>query len=167
MIAHEYKHYTGGGTGIRSLLDTYVYIRNRGDILNWSYVFGELDKLGLADFEARNRDLAMHLFDGKTLTTEEAKMLDYILSSGTYGTTANRVNNGIKKQGNGAFAKMRYFVHRVFIPLSSVRVSFPLFIKIPILLPFLPVYRLFRGLTIRRKQMRSEIKALLDYKDNP
>ena len=27
MIVHEYKHYSGGGTGLRSLLDTYVYLR--------------------------------------------------------------------------------------------------------------------------------------------
>ena len=26
MIAHEYKHYISGGTGLRSLLDTYVYL---------------------------------------------------------------------------------------------------------------------------------------------
>lgn len=27
MIAHEYKHYSWGGTGIRSLLDTYVFLQ--------------------------------------------------------------------------------------------------------------------------------------------
>lgn len=167
MIAHEYKHYTTSGTGIRSLLDTYVYIKSKGKLLSWPYIIEELDKLGLAAFEAQNRVLAMHLFDGKNLTSKEAKMLDYILSSGTYGTTSNRVKNGIKKRGNGAFAKTRYFIYRVFIPLSSIRASFPVFIKIPILLPFLPVYRLFRGLTVRRKQMQEEIKALLEYEEKP
>ena len=27
VTAHEYKHYTGGGTGLRSVLDTYVYLQ--------------------------------------------------------------------------------------------------------------------------------------------
>ena len=28
MIAHEYKHFSSGGTGLRSLADTYVYLKN-------------------------------------------------------------------------------------------------------------------------------------------
>ncbi|MDO5138965.1 MAG: nucleotidyltransferase family protein, partial [Oscillospiraceae bacterium] len=36
MIAHEYKHYSTGGTGLRSLLDTYVYLQKNE--LDMTYV---------------------------------------------------------------------------------------------------------------------------------
>ena len=166
MIAHEYKHFSGSGTGVRSLLDTYVLIKKKGAALNWPYIISELDTLGLKEFEAQNRSLSTHLFKGDDLTAAESDMLNIILFSGTYGTTVNRVRNGIIKSGNGTGGKIRYFFSRVFIPMDSVRVSFPLFGKYPILLPFLPVYRLLRGLTVRRKQMRAEIKALVEYKDD-
>ncbi|MBQ6540252.1 MAG: nucleotidyltransferase family protein, partial [Oscillospiraceae bacterium] len=75
MIAHEYKHYSGGGTGLRSLLDTYVYLRRVP--LDMAYVAREIEKLGIGDFEAANRSLALHLFGGEPLTEEEREMLDY------------------------------------------------------------------------------------------
>ena len=62
MIAHEYKHYSTGGTGLRSLLDTYVYLR--ANDLDMSYVAAELEKLGITDYEQKNRSLAMKLFSG-------------------------------------------------------------------------------------------------------
>lgn len=167
MIAHEYKHYSRRGTGVRSLLDTYVYIRKKGQALDWPYIAGELDKLGLTGFEAKNRGLAMHLFGGEDLTAEEREMLDQILASGTYGEITTRVKNSIRKYGNGSVGKIRYFLSRVFLPMDIVRDFFPLFAKCPILLPFLPVYRLLRGLTVRWSRMRAEIKALVEYKDDP
>jgi len=38
MTAHEWKHYDGSGTGIRSLLDCYVYCKVKGDLLDWDYI---------------------------------------------------------------------------------------------------------------------------------
>lgn len=51
MIAHEYKHYSTGGTGLRSLIDTYVYLRTTD--LDMAYVTAEMEKLGITDFEQK------------------------------------------------------------------------------------------------------------------
>ncbi|HAM14311.1 MAG TPA: hypothetical protein DCP91_00300, partial [Eggerthellaceae bacterium] len=56
------------GTGLRSLLDVYVWVRAKGGTLDWDRVSGELAKMGLAEFEARNRRLAMRLFGGAELS---------------------------------------------------------------------------------------------------
>ena len=166
MLAHEYKHYSGGGTGLRSVLDTYVYLKKKGDALDWAYISGELDKLGIADFEAQNRSLALHLFDGKELTEQDEEMLEYVLSSGTYGTVQNHVKNKIRQYGSGPFGKLRYVISRLFLPTDTVRTAFPLFAQCPILLPFLPFYRVFRGLTSRKDRLRAELKALADVKSS-
>lgn len=44
MIAHEYKHFSKGGTGLRSLLDTYVFLRHCDETLDKEYVESELKK---------------------------------------------------------------------------------------------------------------------------
>ena len=163
MIAHEYKHYAGGGTGLRSLLDTYVYLDRKGEALDWPYIEGELETLGLTAFEEQNRSLARHLFGSETMTEADREMLDYVLSSGTYGTVSNRVRNRIDEYKGRPFAKARYVLSRIFMPLDSVRTYFPKFIKYPFLLPLLPFYRLLRGLTVRRRRMRMELKALAGY----
>ena len=160
LLAHEYKHYSNSGTGLRSVLDTYVYLKKKGDTLDWTYLSEEVDKLGIADFEAQNRSLALHLFGGEELTVQDQEMLEYLLSSGTYGTVQNRVKNRIRKYGNGPFRKQRYVMSRLFLPMNTVRAAFPLFIKSPILLPFLPVYRVARGMRLRKDRLRAEWKEL-------
>ena len=160
IIAHEYKHYSGGGTGLRSLLDTYVYILKEGDALDWPYITGELEKLEIADFEAQNRSLAMHLFSGESLTAADEEMLEYMLSSGTYGTAVNRVNNRLVRYGKGPFKRTRYVFSRIFLPMRVVRASFPKFAKYPVLLPFLPFYRIWQAATTRKSRARAELKAL-------
>lgn len=57
MLAHEYKHFTGG-TGVRSLVDTYIFLRRFSKSLDWDYLGEELEKLGITDFERSNRELA-------------------------------------------------------------------------------------------------------------
>ena len=152
MIAHEYKHYSGGGTGLRSLLDTYVFCRWKGEALDWPYIAGELDMLGIADFEEQNRSLALHLFDSEPLTEENEAMLDYILSSGTYGTVQNRVRNKVSAYGNGRVAKLRYMQGRFFVPVrrsnrdyAAFAGAYPLFYRHKLLLPLLPFYRFGKG----------------------
>ena len=164
MIAHEYKHYAGGGTGIRSLLDQYVILKKTGDQIDWKYISAELEKIGLASFERKNRSLSEHLFSGKPLTGEEQEMLEYIAGSGTYGNIKNSVENGVRDRGDGTAGSVRYFLSRAFLTMDQVQDSFPFFYRWKILLPLLPFFRLVRGITFRRKKMRGELKALWQIK---
>ncbi len=168
MIAHEYKHYDGGGTGLRSLLDTYVYCFRLGGSMDWEYIEGEAAKLGISDFEKTNRDLAMHLFGRAAeqggivddLSDQEREMLDYVIGSGVYGNVNNRVSNRINKFGGGRAGKGRYIFSRVFLPMDVIKEAFPFFYRHKVLLPVLPVFRIGRGLLINRAHLKSELKAL-------
>ena len=156
MIAHEFKHYSGAGTGLRSLLDTYVYLKKKGDALNRPYISGELEKLGLTEFEAQNRSLATHLFRGEALTAEDAEMLDYVLSSGTYGTTGNRARKLIRKRG-----RLGYLLTRAFLPLRKMRVVYPILKPLPILLPICWVLRWVSALFDKPKKVMIQLKAVI------
>ena len=164
LIAHEFKHYSGGGTGLRSLLDTYVYLQKT--TLNMDYVAAEAEKLGIAEFEAQNRSLAQHLFSGGELTEANRELLDYILSSGVYGTEEHRLENNIRNSGRG---KINYALHRFFVPISrknkayvAFEEQYPLFYMHKILLPFLPFYRIFRSMKAGR--FKSEARAIKNAK---
>ncbi|MBQ3708517.1 MAG: nucleotidyltransferase family protein [Clostridia bacterium] len=156
LIAHEFKHYSGGGTGLRSLLDTYVYLTKKGDALNWAYIAEELDKLGLADYEPKNRSLALHLFSGEELTGEDREMLEYILSSGTYGTTKHSVENAVAKHG-----KIGYVFTRAFLPYHSMCTLYPILKKLPFLLPFCWVHRWIDALIHKRKKVAYQWKTAM------
>ena len=160
MVAHEYKHYTMGGTGLRSLLDTYLYCRQMGDSLDWAYIEEETEKLGIATFEKRNRSLSLHLFSGQPISDDEREQMEYVLFSGTYGTMRNKVGNKVRSLGGGKKGKLRYVMSRIFLPMDTVRTTFPVFMRVPVLLPFLPLYRLVLALKSRRKRLTEEWKSL-------
>ena len=156
-LAHEYKHYSAGGTGLRSLLDTYVVLKHFDD-LDWDYIKGELEKLGIEAFEHDNRILAEELFSLGEHAISNHEMLAYVIGSGTYGTLQNKVENDVGKYGTGISGKTKYLFHRVFIPLKDVKKSFPVFYKYKILLPLLPFYRFMKGKN--RAKFKMEMKAL-------
>ena len=155
MIAHEYRHYNFGGTGLRSLLDTYVYLKKFMDSMDWKYIREEAGKMDLTSFEEKNRKLAMKVFapDGlKTLTGEQEEMLDYFVSSGTYGIVAHVSANWLKNWG-----RKKYLIHRIFLPLRTVKKQYPFFDRHKILLPVLPLYRIFT----HRKRFVNEVRLFL------
>lgn len=149
ITAHEYKHFTCCGTGVRTLVDTYVFLRKFGDSLDWEYINAELQKLEIAEFERQNRELAMHLLARKKLTDEEKKLLNYYIFSGTYGTQENRVENYFQRYGNGS--KLRYLLYRIFPPYTVMQYSVPWVKDRKLLLPAAWVYRIIRALLHDRK----------------
>lgn len=161
LIAHEYKHYCIGGTGLRSLLDTYVYLQKND--LDMSYVTAEVEKMGIAEFEAAIRSLAQRLFTGRELTEPGREMLDYILSSGSYGTFVHTIENRMAERGWG---RLRYALNRFFVPVSrknkayeTYAAGYPLFYKHKILLPLLPFYRTFRA--IKSGKLKHEAETIM------
>ena len=160
MIAHEYKHYSREGIGLRAILDTYLFLKHNK--LDMDYVLAEMKKLDIAGFERDNRELSMHLFDGVTLNESEREMLNYVMHSTMTGSIDNMVANACKEQD---WTAVDYSLHRFFVPLSRKNENYarfekryPLFYKYKILLPFLPFYRTF--LSIKGGRFVKEAKAM-------
>jgi len=156
LMAHAKKHFSSGGTGLRILFDTYVYVRERADAMDWGYVTGELLKLGLTEFEGTCRDVAVRLIDGGELLPEDLEMLRYLADSGAYGTTGHRIANEIARRG-----RLGYFFHRVFMPYETMKTLYPVLDRVPILLPACWVLRLGKGALVKREKVSAELKALL------
>lgn len=161
LVAHEYMHYSGDGTGLRSALDTCVCLRRLP--LDMERVVSEAKRMGLGEFEAANRSLALHLFSGEdALTDADRELLGCLLASGPFGTMDNRVQKRLQRRGGN---KVRYALERFFAPLNKksgdyalcVR-AFPFFYRHRLLLPLLPFYRAFCAL--RSGRLASELKAL-------
>ena len=151
MTAHEYKHYFLVGTGIRSLLDCYVYVKAKGDSLDWDYITTQTDQLGISDFEQQRRRLAMKVFssgDSNSLDENEREMLLFYLTSGTYGTLESSVNKKLKEQ-----SKARYILDNMFPSIEYMKQSVGFVKKCPVLYPVGIVYRWGRILVKCRSKL--------------
>lgn len=166
MTAHEYKHYKYGGTGVRSLLDVYIFIKKYGASIDMNYIQAELTKMGIVEFEQQTRKLAMKVFHLKKLSPDEKKLLDYYIFSGAYGTVnhagRNTVEEGMK--GAGISAKIKYVFHRLFPPMQFIKSEFPFFYKHKCLIPVLWLIRPIKGIIVNKKRIKAEIKYLFSYK---
>ena len=164
MIAHEYKHYHSSGTGLRSLLDTYIYINKFKDVLDWDYLNSEFKKLEIDGFEKDNRDIAFSLFNGQEISDKHIEMYERISQSGVYGTLSLRVKEGLGKKTN-IFSKFLYILKRIFMPLSPKYYSvyshdYPFLYKTKILIPLVPLVRLIKVSFKESKKIILELKAL-------
>ena len=153
ITAHEYKHFIKGGTGVRSLLDAFIYMNRFGDKLDREYIDAELGKLGIAEFEKSNRELAMKLFSFEKLSNEDKKVLDYYVTSGTYGTVKHKVDN--------ADSKLKFVMKRIIPPMEIIQVYYPFVYRHKYLLPFLQVYRFFKAVSVSRHKVVAELRALI------
>lgn len=175
ITSHAYKHYSGSGTGIRTLLDFYAYLNAKEESLDFDYIQTECRKLGISDFEKCNRRLCRKVFSShqiydrvafeQSLSADEMEMLKYYLSSGVYGTFERMVENRIEKQkktdGRGKLSKLTYYWHRVF-PGMELYGNYPLLVKHKFLIPVYWFYRIVRLLFSkkRRNHILREVKAV-------
>ena len=153
MKAHEYKHYTHNGTGLRSLLDVYVYLKSKGDSLDYNYIEAECEKLGagnyevvsISDYEKITRELAMRIFDPDVaralvesdrgmrecpISEDERNLLNTFIDSATYGTAEISMTHLLdrkKREENisAGAAKRRYFFRLLFPDMDYYRKKCP------------------------------------------
>ena len=164
MMTHMAKHFSNGGTGIRSIVDEYIYLKHKEDKLDWDYIYREFEKLNLLEFSKNIKSLAYVWFKDKESNERFDLITEYILSSGTYGITTNSMivkgfmdedaDKPLKKN------KLKFLLTNMFPPYKQMKRLFPRVGKIWILLPFLWIIRLFKIVIFRRKRIKEVYKDI-------
>lgn len=167
MIAHTCKHFNGSGTGIRSLIDVYVYLVHKEQTLDWNYVERELQKLHLKNFEQKNRQLCKKIFGNHadTLTEEENSLLKYYLESGAYGTIQKRIQKDIyadtKSKEVNTKDKLRYLKKRIFPDEDYLKKYVPFVYKHKEIKIIWVIFRIMRGILRNGRNIILEVKIVL------
>lgn len=105
LLQHMAKHFKFSGCGVRMLLDIPVFIKSYGKELDWEYIKGELEALGLLQFCCNIFALCRLWFNMDTpfeseLDKEQLGVIgSYIMAGGVFGyenksIDALRINNG-------------------------------------------------------------------------
>ena len=133
--------------------------------MDWKYISSQLKILELEDFEILLRNTAMHAFSEEgEMTTEEWDTVFYMIGSGIYGTSHNRVRHSLEKIGrdgkHGRNTVWNYMKERLWINEDLIKESFPFFYRYRFLRVFLPLYRIIRGISVHPKKIWIEWKVL-------
>ena len=170
MTVHAYKHFIRCGTGLRTLMDFYIYVSRKENTLHWEYIDTAIRSLGISEFEQGCRALSRRLFGAASLCIEdlteaEQEMLAYFAYCGAYGTKQIYIRNKLAEiQGNRepvrTSTKLRYLLRRVFPGRAFFRCAYPFLYRNPWLIPSFWGYRLIRALFRRFDSVRTEMKTL-------
>lgn len=177
ILTHEYKHYSGSGTGLRSLLDLYVYNKAKEN-LNGKYLKEELEKLGLCEFENEMRTLAFKIFtpdcNYDSLTVNERKTLCKLLFGRTYGTIENYWRKQVTKiQTDGSdvstAVKVKYLLRRVFPGAEHMeqwcQLYAPFFLEHRWLMPAAGIWRMIQAQRRHGKMLKREFDTVRKMRD--
>jgi len=164
MISHEYVHFTlYPGTGIRSLVDTYVFLAKNESLMDWNYIRNECRKIGISDFEERNRLLSMHLFGEGGMTERDKEMLQYFMTESVYGSTKDGVKYKVEALGGGRKGSILYILKRLFPTRRWIKQRMPFIYKYKILLFLVPFIRVWQGITTKRRVAQKELECVWNY----
>ena len=166
LVAHEYKHLCYVGTGLRSLLDRYVFLSKKGKSLDREYIDAQMRELKTDTFEKESGELAFKLFSAEEippLTDNEQKMLEMYLRSGTFGTYENLVSKRLKAEDGGNFSKYKYIRKRLFPSREYLAESVPFVKKSPLLYPVGYVWRIIKAAFSKMDRTSSELKTIKNY----
>ena len=167
FLYHAYKHYAEGGCGVRTLMDIFVY-RTKNEKLDEKYIKKQLDILGISAYADGSYELAMKVFSPEArpsdvLDPKLSEMLEYYITSGTFGTQQHMVENNVTDMAGGdrvtAFTKFKYLWKRLFPDIGYYNLSGMSLPRKVITVVKIWFSRLFRGIR-NRKAHTNEVKHL-------
>lgn len=158
ILAHLAKHYIYEGTGIRSVLDIYIYRRFCSN-MDSEYVRAETEKLGIAAFSEKIEQIASDWFGGD-FSGDFDSISSYIVTSGTYGKGNDVLINEIVSRGSGDIEKAKSSnVREILFPsYDMMSIRYPVLKKLPFLLPLFYLVRVVETLLFDSKRISLKIK---------
>ncbi len=160
MIVHAAKHFKTYGTGIRTLLDIFIYNRHYSNKLNYQYIYSELKKLNLEEFEKTINELSVKWFSQRFDSSFDS-IGEYIISSGVYGSADNHeLNAFLISNKNGNKGKFTYIFRCIFPDKEYMCNRYPKCRKYSFLIPFYRIKRIFSTIIHSRRSIRYRLKGV-------
>lgn len=140
ILAHLAKHYRMGGTGIRSFLDLWVFLKRHRYDIDYPRLNRILDEMDFRNEAYSYLNLSMVLFGSKPSNRIYDSMIAYIFRAGAYGSVAMKVENDIRRSG-----RFIYFLRQLFPTVKDMKNTYPVLKKHLYLLPVCYIHRLTVG----------------------
>ena len=154
LLAHMAYHFLTGGCGVRPFLDLWIWEQRVG--YENTVLVSMCKECNLEAFFDAVKRVCDVWFSGAEEDPLSAKIREFILRGGVYGSVENKVSVQQHKTGG----KWKYLWSRLFLPYDTLKYYYPILQKHKWLLPICEVRRWFR-LILKRSAKRSlsEINA--------
>ena len=156
-ICHMANHFAIGGIGVRFVLDVWVNRYLRKPEPDWAFVEQELERFGLLEFTQKIQRLADCWFGDEETDELMLELGEYILTSGSHGTTDRAVLNAVSLSPGGNRRSALW--GKIFYPRAELEDRFPWCRGKAWLLPAAWCARAFKAVTTHGKLIRKWSKG--------
>ena len=162
-VVHGMKHFMNSGTGLRTLLDIYLYIKSCD--LDNERIEKLAARMGVGKFLHAMQRLAIRTFgtaepiaEGE-LSEDDIELLNFMLRSGSGGHTSTLDLALLNRSGHGGKggSKASYLFRMIFPTLKDMQKRDKALRKHPWLLPVMYVRRWFQLLFGKRERIKNGI----------
>ena len=164
LIAHLAKHFKRAGSGLRSVADIWIYLKNKQE-LDFQYINNELKKINLLKFENHIRIIALKWFTDKNIDQCDP-VESYIISSGAYGNYTNlELNKFLQSDSqdkNFKNKKFKYFIKVIFPDNDYMSNRYLVLKKYRFLLPLFWFIRIFSTLFKSYGSIKYRLEGVFD-----
>lgn len=159
-VCHLANHFVDGGVGVRFVLDVWVNRHLHKPVPDRTFVEKELTRFDLLDFTQKIEDLSEAWFADAEMSPQLEELEDYILTSGSHGTTDRAMLNALSlSPGGNRFSAL---MKKTFYPRAELEDRFPWCKGRPLLLPAAWCCRAFRAVTVHGDQILAWSKGTGD-----
>lgn len=164
ILCHLANHFVSGGVGVRFVLDIWVCRHLRKEVCDYSYVDRELADMGMLDFARNIEALADAWFSDGEMTPLLEELGNYILTSGSHGTSDRAMLNAVSLSSGGN--RTSALLRRIFYPRQELEDRFPWCKGKPWLLPAAWLSRVYDTVTKRSHLILKWAKGTGQYSSN-
>ena len=156
-LFHLYKHLVLSGVGVRMFLD--IYMMQKNGKLDRNYIDEILLKLNILEFERVVGNINAVLFENKPADDDQKAVIEFIFTSGIYGTEL--MHNNLSQINGKAIdkSKKQKFLESNGISFSAMSKRYPVLKRVPLLYPFSFIHRFFYGIFNHRESLKEAQKV--------
>lgn len=162
-VVHGMKHFMNSGTGLRTLLDIYLY--TAAYELDRERIESAASRMGVEKFLHSMEALAIRTFGGAEplladdFSEDDSKLLNFMLRSGSAGHTSTLDLALLDRSGKGGKGGSRasYMRRMIFPSLKDMQKRDKVLRKAPVLLPVMYVRRWFQLLFGKHDRIKSSL----------
>ena len=145
MIAHMAKHFSRYGSGVRPVIDLYLYNSKPPKNFNRKEAEKILRDIGLLQFEQRLKTLTKAWFETGKLSEMDEKLTDYIMEAGIYGDSRITSASTVADASVANAQRFKTVVGYIFPSVEIMRRLYPRMMRCPLMLPVAWVRRWCKG----------------------
>lgn len=161
-IAHWWKHCQGAGTGLRPIIDLWVFLKKERMKLDWIQVQRMAELAGVWPFSEQVISLAGCWFEDEPSDAKLDSLENYLWNGSLYGTYETGVLNALSRTVDGRSwkAKATFLVRKCFPSCRIMTTTYPQLANRKMMLPFCYIHRIIRFVLFRPVQLKSMLRTV-------